>query len=329
MLMFGFSRRITLTILALFLVIMLGACSDDSASNDTVVCNAGERVNPITNLCEPNRSENPPSDTGDADTTQNDDTSPTDAGSEDDAVSEQDSGPEDIGNPEVTCYDIATGQIDPDVVCNFYAHTENTLYLVDPFRKTLQEVMPLPANTFDIDMHTNGILYALAGNKLYSLSPGATSWNEEGTIQAGNPNGLCLDMAGTAYITSYKNLYSFDLDSRQLSSPIGGTDRLHPHSSSGDCVINKGNTLYMSSSTNAGLNPTDDLIQIDGNTGAPTKIGSIGFSSVYALTAAWGRLYGLTGSGDLIEINSTTGHGTRIHKFTGKMWFGAASTPQR
>ncbi len=341
MLMYGFPKRTTLTTLAL-LIAMIGGCSDDQPSNEDVVCSTGERVNPITNLCEPVRSENlpPEADVGQpsdsdvfvdtdatdiADATENNDVSTPDTNSDAD-VSEQDSDPGDISNPQVNCYDIASGSIAPNVVCNFYAHTDNTLYLVDPFRKTLQEVMPLPANTFDIDMHTNGILYAVAGSTLYSLTPGATTWSSEGLIEVGNPNGLCLDMGGRAFITSYSDLYSFDLDNRQLSSPIGGASKLKPYSSSGDCVINKGDKLYMSSSAN---NKHDELVQIDGHTGDAVKIGSIGFTGVYALTAAWERLYGLTGAGELIEIDSQTGKGTLIHEFPGKMWFGAASTPQR
>jgi|SRR5690554_1867640 len=337
MLKYGFSKRIILIMMAL-LIAMLGGCTDEPSSND-VVCSAGERVNPITSLCEPTRTEIPSSDTDvgapsdtagivDADIMETEDTSAADTSQGTD-VSEQDSGLGDISNPEVDCHDIAAGQIDPSVECYFYAHTQNMLYLVDPFRKVIQEVMSLPENTFDIDMHTNGILYALADNKLYSLAPGSTTWNEEGLIEVGNPNGLCLDMGGRAFITSYSDLYSFDLNSRQLSNPIGGSNRLKPFSSSGDCVITKGDLLYMSSSSTAGINPKDDLVQINGGTGEPTKVGNIGFSGVYALTAAWDNLYGLTGAGDLIEIDSQTGQGRLIHKFPGKMWFGAASTPQR
>ena len=92
------------------------------------------------------------------------------------------------------------------------------------------------------------------------------------------------------------------------------------------CFI--GSTFFMLGNLSANNKP-DDLVQIDAVTGVAEKVGSIGYSGVYALTAAWEQLYGLTGSGDLIAINAQTGRGTLIHRFPGKMWFGAASTPQR
>lgn len=331
--MYALAKRSLFVSLAVS-ILAVSACSDDALPSDDVTCNQGERHNPITDLCEVIRTEEPPqNDVGtDTDIDENSDIEedPADSGT-DPSDTGQDSGQHDIDNPpEPTCYGNENGQVDPSLSCTFYAHTPDKLYLVDPYKKTAQEVMDLPANTFDIDTHPNGTLYAIAESKLYSLPPGAGGWHvNPNPINSGNPNGLCLDMIGKAFITSYSNLHSVELTSGQISSPIGGTDKLKPYSSSGDCVINKGDILFMSSKSVNPLISTDDLIQIDSANGNTNRIGNIGFSEVYALTAAWGRLFGLTGKGQVIEINQQTGQGTLLHTFPGRSWYGAASTPER
>ncbi len=54
-----------------------------------------------------------------------------------------------------------------------------------------------------------------------------------------------------------------------------------------------------------------------------------GFADIYALTSAWGNLFGLTGDGDLVTLDPRTGAGSRVHTFPNTSWYGAASTPAR
>ena len=68
---------------------------------------------------------------------------------------------------------------------------------------------------------------------------------------------------------------------------------------------------------------------IDGASGAATLVGSIGFPSVYGLTAAWGFLFGLDASGNIIEVNPDTGRGNIVQNFSGSVWYGAASSSAR
>jgi hypothetical protein len=60
-----------------------------------------------------------------------------------------------------------------------------------------------------------------------------------------------------------------------------------------------------------------------------TLVGDTGFHHIYGLTAGWGKLFGLTSSGELIELDTETGAGTLVHTFPDKSWWGAASTPTR
>ena len=80
--------------------------------------------------------------------------------------------------------------------------------------------------------------------------------------------------------------------------------------------------------TSIATNP-DSLVLIDGATGVGTLIGDTGVKDIWGLTFAWNNLFGFTKTGDLVEIDPTTGSGTIQHTFTGKSFFGAASSPLR
>ena len=102
---------------------------------------------------------------------------------------------------------------------------------------------------------------------------------------------------------------------------MGGT-----FNSSGDCVIDKIDGLYMTSS---GGSNGDDLIRINPQTGEGVLIGSTGYVGIYGLTFAWGYMFGFTGQGQLIEIDPDTGAATLLNTFSGRVFYGAASSPIR
>ena len=218
------------------------------------------------------------------------------------------------------CNDI----VNDGVVCFFFAHTNSHLYKVDPFLKTATQLGPIPS-LWDMDTHPDGTLYGAGVAGLYRLDGTTGDWDSVGTWSgiSGDPNGLAIDLDGNAYLTSGNHLYTIDLDTAdyELVGTMGGS-----FESSGDCVVNKDNTLLMSSRHISG---TDSLIRINGATGQGTQIGEMGVTAVYGLTAAWGFLFGLTSNGRLIEIDESTGAANVLHTFTGHTWYGAASTPAR
>jgi hypothetical protein len=124
-------------------------------------------------------------------------------------------------------------------------------------------------------------------------------------------------------ITAADSIYRLDISLVEATwiGDVGGS-----FYSSGDCVLNKQDTLYMTSKADG---ENDTLVLVDGATGVGTAVGNTGFRHVFGLTAGWGKLFGLTSSGELIEINTQTGAGTLIHVFEGMSWYGAASTPAR
>lgn len=207
--------------------------------------------------------------------------------------------------------------------CTFYAHTGEQLYRVDPFRKIAVEVADVP-NLFDIDTHPNGTLYGITADRLYRFDDASGQWFLLGSfpdIEGGT--GLAIDSTGTAFMTAEDKLYTVDLvtaQTRQVGT-FGGD-----FFSSGDCVINKSDTIFM---TSKDFDVPDELVILDRNSGRATLVGSVGFTGVFALTFGWGQLYGLNSRGELIAIDSETGQGTLVHVFEGLRWYGAASTPGR
>ncbi len=229
------------------------------------------------------------------------------------------------GMPEVcdTLDNDCDGHLNQGLDCWFYAQSSSKLYKVDPFAMTATEVGNVPG-LFDMDTHPDGTLYGITPTDLEKFDASSGTWTSVGSLGiASNPNGLAINNEGTAFITAGNQVYTVDLSTGAATAvgSMGGT-----YNSSGDCVVNKDNSLYMSSDNSFN---GDLLVLIDGHTGRAQTVGPIGYRAVYGLTAAWGKMYGLTDSGQLIDIDVATGQGTLVHTFSGISFYGAASTPQR
>lgn len=217
------------------------------------------------------------------------------------------------------------GTLNDGISCTFYAHTPDELYEIDPFNGTHQFITSVPG-LLDFDTSPDGTLWGVTSSTLYRFDEVDRDWSSVGSVFGlSGVNGFAIDTGGNAYATGGNRLYAIDLTDggSELIGTMGGF-----YSSSGDCVVDKSNILYMTSTGSLG----DVLVRLDAATGAGTTIGDIGFSGVYGLTAAWGYLFGVTSSGQLIEIDPGTGEGTLVATFepaSDYVWWGAASTAGR
>ncbi len=226
------------------------------------------------------------------------------------------------------CDDIdndCSGEVNDGIDCTFYAHSGQELYQIDPFAKQITEVGTDLPNLQDIDTHPDGTLYGVTFDGLYHFDEQSSNWMQVGEfgIDVGDPNGMAIDLEGTIFVTSETNVYTIDAQDGSATL-LGSMDG--EFYSSGDCVVNKYDTLFMTSKHDE---TQDHLITINRADGKGTQIGPIGFRKVFALTSAWGFLYGLTDTGQLITIDVNTGNGELVHTFEGYRFFGAASTPDR
>ncbi len=215
------------------------------------------------------------------------------------------------------------GALNEGLSCSILAHSSTRLYRVDFFAGTFVDLGPTIGDLYDIDTHPDGTTYGIAGNKLYSYSETTGGW----TPKAGSlgfldtPNGFCIDNEGKAFATAGYTLLSVDLTTG-TSTSIGS---LSPTSSSGDCVVNKGNQLFMTSNHTE----PDSFASINGDTAMARVVGATQHDQIWGLTAAYSRVFGLTFTGDVVEINVMTGATTLIRSYPEISFYGAASTPLR
>ena len=227
------------------------------------------------------------------------------------------------------------GVINQGMACEFFVHSRDTLYSIDPFKLTLREEgeIDTPASLLDIDTHPDGQLYGISFRSLfvygYNNALDVWEWRQVGDLQKDleNANGLAIDRDGKAYATKANVLYEIDLRTGVASAPSSLSGEVN---SSGDCVVNKGDTLLMTSkATTFGSTRPDELVRIDRVNNTTQVIGLTNHQNIFGLTSAWGTLYGVTGAGELIEINQQTGQSVLLKQFNVETFYGAASTPNR
>ncbi len=222
------------------------------------------------------------------------------------------------------------------ITCEFFVHSREELYRIDPFKLTISfdGIIDTPRPLLDIDTHPNGQLYGISSETLYAyIYNSATDvweWRQVGDLQESlqGANGLAIDRNGQAYATARNELFEIDLQTGRASSPSTLSGQVN---SSGDCVVNKGNSLFMTSKPDEqGSDRNDELLSVQRNTNTTTVVGLTNHRRIYGLTAAWGRLFGVTSDAELIEIDQGTGESRLLKQFNNvDTFFGAASTPNR
>ena len=219
------------------------------------------------------------------------------------------------------------GELNNGIECWFYAHSSTSLYRIDPFKLTHEFVISVPS-LYDMDTSPapESVLYGLTGSGwLKSFDEDEETWNNLDNAQSSiGGNGFAIDNYRRAFVTKSNKLYEVDLNTGgiieewELDTPDLWIQ------SSGDCVVNKNNSFYMTSSAPA----TNDLIYVDPSTMKGVLVGNTGFSGIWGLTAAFGKLYGLTSAGQLLLIDPSTAETVELHDFP-ISFYGAASSPSR
>lgn len=333
-------------------LIALVSCSDDTTPSDNQIdCNDDELYDQLRDICVPRGipTNNPREDFGMADLNEAPDMSeevdaepdmeeeiPPECDKDGDGAIAEECGGDDCDDNSVQrspdnfefCDEIdnnCSGEVNDGIDCTFFAHSGTSLFRVDPFKNSLEQVSTDLPNLQDIDTHPDGTLYGVNFEGLHIYLEQQDRWILIGEfgIEVSDPNGMAIDNFGTVFVTSQDKVYSIDITTG-AATLLGDMNGMFY--SSGDCVVDKGDTLFMTSKHD---DSQDHLVRIDQMDGSGTLIGPIGTRKIFALTSAWGKLYGLTDQGEVLTINPSTGEGEFKHQFQGVRFFGAASTPLR
>lgn len=212
--------------------------------------------------------------------------------------------------------------------CRIYAHTSSRLYLVDPFLGTEDDVGPIP-DLLDFDTSPGGALYGVTNaRELLRYDVENDAWLTVGaTGIEENANGFAIDSDERAFLTAGNTLYRVNLETAAATrvGSMGIAPSELRYNSSGDCVVDKEDALFMTSNHAE----FDILIRIDAETGESVEVGDTGFDALWGLTSAFGYLFAFSAGGQVILLDGLTAEGTLLYEFTGRLWYGAASSPGR
>ncbi len=217
-------------------------------------------------------------------------------------------------------------RINEGLDCTIYAHSSTELYKLDPFTTDLPLYVGEVPGIVDFDTSSGGELFGISSSTLYEYASSDRSWASVGSTFTTNgfANGFAIDQVGLAYISAGFNLYSIDLSSGEASlvGNFGETIR-----SSGDLVINKDNSLFMTSRLPD--ETTDTLVLLNPATGTGTVVGDTGFDRIFGLAFAWGNLFGFTDDGEVLLIDPYTAETELLVQHEGYVFYGSASSPER
>jgi hypothetical protein len=222
----------------------------------------------------------------------------------------------------------------PVVDYTVYVHTKDKLYTMDPTTFAVTLVGPFSApgadQITDLAVAADGTIYVISKTKLYvadavdghvtlraSLSTSPTAGNVGLTFL---PNGdlLATDKSGGI---------------RSINTTTGAVTEIGTFSNgfttAGDLVAVADGTMYaISDHGEGGSNAFDNnwLIKVDPATGAATKVGQIGAKGVFGAAFVNGKVIVFTSTGQVVEVDPTTGVGTPRASSTIE-WWGAGVSP--
>lgn len=209
-----------------------------------------------------------------------------------------------------------------------YAHSRDTLYIVDPVTFDVTTVGPFNAlgGDFitDLAVTPDGTIYGISNTKLYRVDPSGQAI-------------FVADVAGVSNVA-----LTFLPDGTLLASDAsGGVRSIDPatgavieigafgggYATAGDLVAVADGTMYAISDQGLPDAFTNNiLLTVDPSTGVASPVGQIGYGRTFGAAYTNGHVYAFTSIGEIIEIDPMTGAGTPVRTHALEFW-GAAVTP--
>jgi hypothetical protein len=216
----------------------------------------------------------------------------------------------------------------PEAFGTVYAHTGQTLYTVDPTTYDITKVGDFGAaeDMTDLAITPDNKIYTISRTSLYKVddSTGAA------TVLLSN-------------ITSSNVALTFQVDGTLLAADQAGAVRIIDPSTgnvtevgnygtgydtAGDLVAIADGTMFGVSTKAPSLGSTTNvLIKVNTNTAKATSVGKIGYTGVFGVAYAGGKVLAFTNMGEIIRIDPATGNGTLARTYSGMKWYGAGTSP--
>ena len=201
-----------------------------------------------------------------------------------------------------------------------YAHSDDTLYVIDLMAKTLQTVgkfnAPMNDTITDLAVGPDGTIYVISETALYTASSSDGHVTLVGSLSACGTKGVALTTLpnGQIWEGDFSGaLCQIDITTTPptVKPPITMGSGM---ALSGDLVAIGDGTVYgtaykLSDGSGMGTQASNVLVKIDMSTGAVTQVGATGFPKLFGVSFAQDAVIGFTHdqTGHVVSIDPTTG----------------------
>ena len=209
-----------------------------------------------------------------------------------------------------------------------YAHSDDTLYLVDLNAKTLVTLgkFNTPNNDVitDLAVASDNTIWVISNTSIYTASSTDGHTTKVGALGACGTKGVALTMtpSGQLWTGDFSgSLCQIDISVMPpvVKPPITMGSGM---ALSGDLVAIDDGTVFgtaykLSDPANMGTQMSNVLVKIDLGTGAVTQVGATGFPKLFGTSFAENSVIGFTHdqTGHVVKIDPTTGASTMFATF--------------
>lgn len=210
-----------------------------------------------------------------------------------------------------------------------YAHSDDTLFSVDPSTRMVRRVGTFrfpsgtaAANMTDLAVDAEGHITGVTETALFSIDPNTAQCTLVRALPTAErrvfvgltwaPVGV-LDPSREVLLGGATDGSLWRIDpATGRSTSVGNLPS--GWGISGDMVSIAGAATYATVRRTTGTSTTDTLVTLAFNAGrvTMTSLGEVGFRSIYGLGYWRSTLYGFSRAGELVTINVRTGRGTRV-----------------
>jgi hypothetical protein len=216
----------------------------------------------------------------------------------------------------------------PPQLGTIYAHTGQTLFTVDPTTYDLTTVGPFGGtdDMTDLAVTPDGNVYTISRTSLYKVDSSTGTATQIVSGIASSNVALTFQNDGTLLASDQSGAV------RVIDPTTGKVTELGTYGTgydtAGDLVAIADGTMYGVSTMAPSLgNSTNVLIKVNTSTAKAATVGKIGYTGVFGVAYAGGRVLAFTSTGQIIRIDPATGTGTLVKTHAGIKFYGAGTSP--